>query len=298
MEDHSKQKTSKVATMILALALMGSLGLNYYQYNTSVNTASNFETKVDTLELARTEIETELNATYSELEKYKGQNAQMDSILNEANAKMDDQKIRINGLMKNVKNKEELNSKLNAELAELRKLKSDYLDKIDALMVANQQLTNEKNELTNKIQGLDNDLKATVNTASLLNVEYIKATAFKKRSSTKYSETAMAKRTNKIEVNFKVLKNTIAKAGDRMVYLRLVEPGGEVLGNKAVGSLIIKIDDKEVMFTSSTTVQYANADLDVTLSWEEEKRDFKAGSYSIEIYVDDYLAGSSSINLK
>lgn len=298
MEEQNQQKSSKIATIVLALALLGSLGLNYFQYNKSLNTASSFETKVDTLELARTEIETELNATYAELEKFKGQNAQMDSILNEANGKMDEQKIRINGLMKTVKNKDELNAKLNSELADLRKLKDEYLDKIDSLMIANQKLTNEKNDLTSKVQGLDKDLKTTVSAASLLKAEYIKATAFKKRNATKYSETAMAKRTNKIEVSFKVLQNAIAKAGDRTVYLRLVEPGGEIVGNKASGSKVININGEDVLFTNSTVIQYVNTDQDVMLYWEEEERNFKPGSYNIEIYIDNYLAGSSSVNLK
>lgn len=296
--EEQNQKSSKLATGILAVCLMGSLGLNYYQFNKGQNTMANYETKVDTLEMARTEVEAELNATYAELEKFKGQNAQMDSILNEANVRIDEQKSKIGTLLKSVKNSEELNKKLTAELDELRKLKDAYLDKIDSLMLANQQLMADNTQLNTKVQDLDNNLKSTVNKASMLQAEYIKAVAFKKRSSTKYTETAMAKRTNKIEVSFKLIQNRIAKSGQRTVYLRIVEPGGEVIGNKATGSKVVKINGSDVLFSNSTQVDYTNDNKDVVIAWEEADRNFTAGTYNIEIYVDDYLAGANTIVLK
>lgn len=298
MEDQNQGKTSKTATILLAVALLGSLGGNFFQYNRGQKTVTEYVTKVDTLEMARTEIETELNATYAELEKYKGQNAITDSLLAEATSKVDEQKTRINQIMKTVKNKEELNSKLSAELADLRKLKDNYLDKIDSLMVVNQQLVADKNDLNNKVADLDKNLKSTVTTASMLKVEYIKAIAYKKRGASKYSETAMAKRTNKIEVTFKVLENKIAKAGDKMIYLRIVEPGGTVIGNKSEGSKSVKINGEDVLFTNSTTLAYANANADVTLFWEEADRIFKPGNYTVEVYVEDHLAGASTVVLK
>lgn len=296
--EEQNQKSSKLSTGILAVCLVASLGLNFYQFNKGQNTMATYETKVDTLEMARTEVEAELNATYAELEKFKGQNTQMDSILNEANVKMDEQKSRINGLMKSVKNSEELNKQLSEQLAELRKLKDSYLDKIDSLMLANQQLIADNTQLNTKVQDLDNNLKSTVSKASMLHAEYIKAVAFKKRSSTKYTETAMARRTNKIEVNFKILQNAIAKAGQRTVYLRIVEPGGEVLGNKATGSKIVKINGEDVLFSNSNTVDYTNGATDIILSWEDEERNLTAGNYTIEIYVDDYMAGANTLILK
>lgn len=293
-----QQRPSRVTTIILVIALLASLGGNLYQYNRGQTTVTTYESKVDTLETARTEIETELNATYAELEKYKGQNAQLDSVLTEANQKVDEQKTRINQILKTVKNKDELNKKLQDELAELRKMKDEYVDKIDSLMVANQQLTSERNDLHTRVDSLNRNLETTVTTASALKAEYIKANTFKKRGSGKFTETAMAKRTNKVDVQFKILENKIAKPGEKTVYMRIIEPGGKVLGNKSEGSKTFKVDGEDMLYTNSATLQYANASQDMTLSWEEQSRDFAAGTYNIEIYVDNKLAGSSTFILK
>ena len=298
MENQEQQKSSKTTTIILVVALLGSLAGNLYQYNKGQTTVTSYESRVDTLESARTEIETELNATYAELEKFKGQNAVLDSTVNDANAKIDEFKARVAQLNKSVKNKDELNQKLQAELAELRKLRDEYLDKIDSLMVSNQQLTVERNTLTTRVDSLSKNLESTVNTASVLRAEYIKSIAYKKKGNSKYTETAMAKRTNKIEVQFKVLENKIAKAGEKTVYMRITEPGGKVLGNKSDGSGKMKAGGEDVLFTASTNIQYANATQDVTLNWEETERNFAPGTYSIEIYVDGTIAGLSSLVLK
>ncbi|MEO8150664.1 MAG: hypothetical protein ABI723_23735 [Bacteroidia bacterium] len=298
MEDQDQQKSSKATIILLVVALLGSLGANLYQFNKGQTTVTTYESRVDTLETARTEIETELNATYAELEKYKGQNAVLDSTVNDANVKIDEQKTRINQILKTVKNKDELNKKLQEELVELRKLRDNYLDKIDSLIMVNQQLATEKMDLTTRVDSLNKNLTSTVNTASLLRAEYIKVIAYKKRGTTKYSETAMAKRTNKMEVQFKILENKIAKSGEKTVYLRITEPGGKVLGSKSDGSGSMKANGEDILFTASTPIQYANATQDLSLNWEEATRNFAPGTYSIEIYVDGKIAGISSFSLK
>lgn len=293
-----QQRPSRTTTIILVIALLASLAGNLYQYNKGQTTVTTYESRVDTLESARTEIETELNATYAELEKYKGQNKEMDSVLREAHQKVDDQKTRINQILRTVKNKEELNKRLQAELADLRKVKDEYIDRVDSLMVANQRLLTEKNDLNTRVDSLNRHLETTVSTASVLKAEYIKANTFKKRGNGKYSETLIAKRTNKVDVQFKILENAIAKAGEKAIYMRIVEPGGKVLGNKSEGSNMVKINGQDVLYTASTKVQYANAGQDVTLSWEEPARNFVPGTYTVEIYVDDKLAGTNTFTLK
>ena len=97
-----------------------------------------------------------------------------------------------------------------------------------------------------------------------------------------------------------VMENKIAKAGDRSVYLRIVEPGGKTLGDRSTGSSTFKLmgSGEDVQFTSTTKMTYDNGKQDLTMSWEDAQRNFSPGNYTVEIYFDGMLGASSSFILK
>ena len=283
---------------IILLAISGIF--NIYQWQNKNSVVESYEMKNDSLMTAKIDVEKELGETYQELNQYKGINNRLDSLLAEANTNIDAQKARIQKLLKNEKNSAELNKKLKAELEDLKKLRDEYLEKIDKLLVENEQLKKDKVELTSTVENLSKNLESTVNQASVLKSEYLKVKTYKKRGSSKYVETAMAKRANKMEVCFSVLDNKIAKAGEREVYLRIVEPGGKTLGARSEGSSTFKMlnSGEEVQFTSSVKMTYDGNKQDLCLNWEESERVFAQGTYVIEIYIDGNLSGATSYILK
>ena len=70
------------------MLLILSGALNLYQWQNHSTTVNTYEQKVDTLVVERVNVEKELAETKSELEKYRGISANLDSLLNEANAKL------------------------------------------------------------------------------------------------------------------------------------------------------------------------------------------------------------------
>jgi len=291
-----KNNTNKAVLVLLILSLIGNL----FQWRNTATTVETYDVKVDSLVQARVDVERELGETYAELNKYQGINANLDSLLSEANGKIDEQKARIDQLLRKERNSTTLNKKLMAEIAELQKLRDEYLEKIDQLLVENQQLKKDKEDLTNTVDNLTRNLQATVNTASVLKSEYIQAKSYKKRSSGKYTETAIARRTNKLEACFTLLDNKIATSGSKTVYLRVVEPGGKTLGQRSEGSSKFTLagTNEEVMYTSSKNIDFDGNKQNVCLNWEEDSRVFAAGTYVVEIYVEGALSGASSILLR
>ena len=285
---------------ILLVLLLASLGLNAYLFTSKSNIQETSKNEKDSLITARIDVEKELNETYTEINQYKGENSRMDSLLAVANGDIDKYKERIKELIRKEGNSTSLNKKLRAELDELKTLRDKYLEQIDALMVENEQLKKDKTELTAKVDDLSQNLEKTVSTASVLRAEYVKIKSYKKRNNNKYSETAMAKRTNKIETCFTVLENKIAKAGSKTVYLRIIEPSGKVIGNRAEGSSTFRKtgSTEELLYSLSQTIDYANANQELCLNWEEEERNFAPGKYIMEIYVDGNLSGVSEITLR
>ncbi|MBK5286609.1 MAG: hypothetical protein JJE25_14540, partial [Bacteroidia bacterium] len=256
--------------------------------------------RVDTLVIERINVEKELDETRNELNNYKGMNSQLDSLLADANKKVDERDSRIRKLIKTEKSGTELNNKLKAELDELRKMREEYLSKIDSLLVSNQMLKAEKEQLSTSVKSLTKNLETTVSTASVLASEYFKVATYKKKSENKYTTTALAKRTNKVEVCFDILENKIAKAGEKNVYLRILTPDGKVMGDKGTGSASFKKggSGEDVMYSSTVPITFANAKQNVCLNYEEAERIYPKGTYNIEIYVDGNMSGTTTFSLK
>ena len=132
----NKNKTN----LILIIFLLLSVGFNIYQYSAKNTIVTESKNERDSLITARVDIEKELNETYSELNQYKGENARMDSLLSKANTDLQTYENKIASLLKSESNKDQLNKKLLEELKEIKKLRDQYLEKIDNLLAENSKL--------------------------------------------------------------------------------------------------------------------------------------------------------------
>ncbi len=294
------QNPKKGRGILWIILLILSLIVNIVQWRNHTTEITAYEQKVDTLYVERTNFEKELIDTRTELNKYQGISANLDSLLREANAKVDEEEKKLRTLTRKEKNSEDLNKKMKQQLADLQMLRDDYLGRIDSLLMLTKQLQTDKEQLTGTVEHLSKNLETTVSTASVLKSEYLKVKSYKRKSSGKFVETAMAKRTHKLEVCFDVLDNKIAKTGDKNVYLKITEPGGKPIGNKGTGSASFKTaSGEEVMYAATTTINYTGAKQNVCLNYEEkEDKMFPPGTYLVEIYIDGNLSGASSYVMK
>ena len=274
--------------------------MNVFQWINKGSIVDDYEMKTDSLNSVRINLEKELGETYGELNQYRGMSERLDSLLTEANGSIDQQKDRIDELLRSERNARSLNKKLNAELEELKKLRNEYLEKLDEMMVENENLKKSNEDLNFRYTDLSKNLESTINQASVIKSEYLNVTAYKRRSGNKFTPTAMAKRTNKMEVCFTVLENKIAKPGEKTVYLRIIEPGGKTLGARVEGSstFTIPATGEIVNYTNSEGINYDNSKKEMCMGWTEQDRVFTAGTYAVEIYVDGYLSASTSYSLK
>ncbi|MBL0137013.1 MAG: hypothetical protein IPP86_00610 [Bacteroidetes bacterium] len=299
METQNQEQKKGKGTLWIVLFLLSAV-MNIYQWRNHTTTINTYEQKVDTLVVERVNVEKELSDTKAELEKYRGISANLDSLLNEAQAKIEEQAKKIKDINSREKNMAALNTKLKQQLADLQMLRDEYLGRIDSLLMANKQLVTEKEQLTSNVESLSKNLETTVATASVLKTEYIKVQSFKRKSSGKFVETAMAKRTHKLSICFDVLDNKIAKQGDKTVYLKITEPGGKAVGNRSTGSNSFKTSaGEEIMYAATTTINYTGAKQNVCMNYEEQQdKMFPPGTYLIEVYIDGNLSGAGSYTLR
>lgn len=294
------EKENKNRSAIWIILLLASVGFNIYQWQHQSQTVAAYDKKVDTVEEEKIDIEKELTAARADIEQFKGQNATLDSLVADYEKKIDEQEKAIKQMKGNARSSKELNDKLANQLKILQGLRDEYLGRIDSLLIVNQQLQTDKQQLTSTVENLSKNLETTVSTASALKSEYITVKSYQRKGSGKYKETAMAKRTHKMDICFDVLDNKIAKAGERKIYLKITEPGGKALGDRSAGSGSFKMaGGDEVMYANSSTINYDGSKQHLCMSYEEQQdKMLPAGTYLIEVYVDGNLSGAGSCVLK
>ena len=288
------------SNLLLIILLLLSVGFNIYQYSAKNTLVSENKNERDSLITARVDIEKELNETYSELNQYKGENARMDSLLSKANTDLQFYENKIASLLKSESNKDQLNKKLLEELKEIKKLRDQYLEKIDNLLAENVRLKKDNSDLNTKVEQISKDLQNTVNTASVLRVEYLNISSLKKKFNDKYAPTLLAKRTNKFDICFTVLENKIAKSGTRTVYLRLISPNGKMIGDRAQGSgsFTDTKSNSQMQFTLSKSLDYTNTNANICMTWESAGEKYDVGIYTAEIYIDGIFSSSKTLELR
>ncbi len=296
---NSQNQNRGTLTLLLVL-LIASLGANFYQWKNHSETVVMHGNEVDSLSTAKQNIQRELESVSMELENYRGIAENLDSLLNTEKDKVAMQEQKIKKLLASGKDYNKVKKELESELAVLRKLRDEALEKIDVLMAENERLKAENSDLNSQVTNLSeqkNLLEGKVATASQLKVEYVKVNSFKKRSGGKYAESVLAKRTNKIESCFTLMDNKVAGTGDKMIYLVITAPNGQTL----MGYTKAEFKDANgntVESTASQKVNYTGDKQDLCLSFENDERILEPGTYVINVYAENVLVHQSNYILK
>jgi predicted nuclease with TOPRIM domain len=224
--------------------------------------------------------------------------------VDEGNARIGEQEEKIRQLLKESGNSAAANKKLRAELQELKRLRDEYLERIDKLLTENTELRERTRTLDSTVAALKTQrgtLEAKVSIASIPRAEYMNVTALKKRNNGRYSETSLARRTNRIDLCFQLLANRAAEPGEKAVYIRIISPDEKVLGNRSTGSssFMEAETNEELLYTARKEIDYRYANQEVCLFYEEEEdKTFVPGQYVAEVYVDGYLSGKGVFTLR
>lgn len=292
----SGQSSKNILIVVLSLLLLASLGGNIFQYfhtREVVVERNNFAIQKDTIEQRKQQLEAEFKDAMEDLNQYKGKSEQLDSLLAEANAKIEEQRKRIAYLIDQNEDYQILRQRMD----EMRKEKEFYLKEIERLTQENNMLKSENTELTVKLDQTseeNKDLKVKVDKASKLKVTTINPKAYNISAGGKEKETDKAKKTEKLSIGITIDENPLAQTGDHTVYLRIFNPDGFILSDGTVRKFKTESGD-ELPYSRSIKINYDGQKQGKSISWEQDV--FSAGTYKIEIYIDSYLAGSEKLSL-
>lgn len=219
--------------------------------------------------------------------------------------KLESEKLKTQRLLEELRQVKASNAaeimRLKKELKTVRAVLRSYVVQIDSLNRLNEALTTENkevkkryNEATRQINTLAEEkknLKEKVALAAQLDVTNINVQPKNKRG----KETNKVKNVKKLAVSFTIVKNITAKTGERTLYVRITQPGNEVLSKSA--SDTFKYENRELQYSIKKYIEYTGEEQTVTVYWDVEEY-LAAGTYNVYIFADGTMIGSSSFNLK
>jgi myosin heavy subunit len=190
-------------------------------------------------------------------------------------------------------------ARLKKELATVRAVLRDYVMQIDSLNRLNESLKQEnttvKAELEQRNQqvaGLSSEkasLSQKVAIAAQLDATNISLQLLNKRG----KDAKKLKDCTQMKTSFVITKNVTASNGNRTVYVRIQNPGGNVLG----GGGTFPFENRQLEASAKKTIEYTGEETPVTVYWNVSQM-LEAGEYRVSVFVDGNMIGSRTFTFK
>jgi cell division protein FtsB len=191
--------------------------------------------------------------------------------------------------------------------AQVRGLKNERVQlfkRADSLLVVTQRLAIEKDSTTavliktikviDSVTTANTQLFNSLEKGALIGISNLDATAIIVRKGGKIKETKRASRADKIRVCYTIAPNTLAQAGDRVLYVQVINPENNIIGDKSN----ITFGQDLLTYSKSEIVFYENKALDVCAIVGTAGQDVLKGLYTINIFDAQRQIGSTTLMLK
>lgn len=181
-----------------------------------------------------------------------------------------------------------------------------YIYTIDSLNTLNIDLTNRLDQTNNRLSQTTNErdeLKKQQEQSEELLAKGARLSAFnlntvglRYRVNGSTHEVNRANRIDIISCTFSIGENTIAKVGDKTIYMQIIDPSGKVIYSRADN--IIMVAGSEIIYTDSRNINYNGELIDLTIVHNLQGREIDKGNYTVKIFADGAIIGKDSFTLK
>ncbi len=312
-EQNYQPKSNQNRTMLwiiigLAVAIV-CLGVWFIIASTSQQTqleeASAVKDQAD-LDMAQQALQEDYDALNNEFAIFENSRQMMldDSVKAALTQKYETARLQIEKLNQELKNQKSKSAaeikKLKDEISTLRNLLRHYVEEINRLNQENQALRNENAEIKDKNQQLTSRVQETtrrnevlserMTLAEKLNVTGLNLMPLNKKG----KQEKKVQKARQLKVTFTIPQNNSTPVGEKAIYLRIVSPSGQLLGNGGSFSF----EGATLQATAKKVVEYAGEEIGgVTIYWDVDTA-LTPGSYTVELFADNYRLVSRSFELK
>jgi regulator of replication initiation timing len=215
---------------------------------------------------------------------------------------------RIQGLMDSLKvSQNSVNSlwRYKKKFLALQEEMDELLVENDRLKVENEYLATsldstqvqlaERTVFTDSLLVQNTELANVVEDAAALQTVGLKGMGVIERRSGRQIPTERAGRSDKIKICFTVAKNTLTEAGDKELYVQVIDPKNNVLGTNDQ----VQFEDQVLNYSLISRFNYENRNLNICeYIAQSDDTDFEKGRYQVNVFNDKELISTSEFTLK
>ncbi len=292
MSDSSKSNGLKVAIGILATLLIGSIifGTKLYSDQKKVSMQ---------LEEDKKDIISDLDDIKASYEDALAESDIVNQELADATSRIE---LYIDSL-KSAKADVAYLRRFRRQVSILKQERERLMAENDSLRSSNQLLTlqrdstalalSEQTKYNDSLLVQNLDLAKQVEIGSALTVSGLSAEGARVRSSGKIVSMSRASRVNKLRVCFAMASNSLAETGDREMYLQVLDPNGNLLGE----NLTFTNEEGDLNYSKKTKFYYEGNSLDVC-DYIDPPADLPKGRYTVNLYDQLAMVSTTTFELK
>lgn len=289
MKDKKKIIIISLGVLVAALAI----GIAIVWMNLKKSEKQNIEIQ-ELIALEQEEMLNDLQNAQIEYEELKTKILSNDSLL----VKLEQEQLRTQQLYEELQSVKATNAaeikRLKKELKTLRGVLENYVVQIDSLFRENEELKVENTKLIagkKKAEQERNDLvkekkvlTEKVDIAAQLNATDIKIQLIRSNG----KETDKIKRAKQISVSCKISRNVTASTGDKVAYVRIMQPDGEPLIKGY--SNTFEYQNRDMSYSIKREFEFDGEEMPLTFYWDIEET-LQQGRYRAYIFVDGNMIG-------
>ncbi len=293
MSNENSNTKFKVLVGILSAMLIALAVYTVSLYNDSKNSLTN-------LEQQKSDIEIELQDLIANYDEVIQENELKDKDLLAA-------RERITVLLDSVKTAEANVALIQRYREEISRLKSErrmLFKRADSLVAANRMLAVQMDSTTSVLNetirvvdsvGEENIAMAeTIKKGSVVKAINLKGDAVIVRKSGKIVDTQRSSRADKVRSCFTLAPNLIAQKGDRLLFIQVINPNNNLLGEKSV----MEFEEGTLNYSATTKVFYEQEELDVCVLVDAREEDLIEGRYVINVFDGPVQVATTTMVLK
>ncbi|MBT8234292.1 MAG: hypothetical protein HKN51_16585 [Saprospiraceae bacterium] len=322
----TKSNNLSIFTIVAFLLLIGAVGYLLMSNSNLKSELSSTKQEMSNLEQANTELNQNYEAALNELEELRGDNQELNALIDSQKEELGRQKKRISGL---IWSEREL-GKAREEIAQMSQMAQKYVAEVNQLKSTNKYLSDENSSLSSqnesltqenainkkRINNLDSvktilasktenltksnkQLSTKVDMAESIKINFLEVKGYDVRDDGSVKEKARAKKVEMLRTCFRTETNLVTPAGSKEFFIRYTSPSGEILYVEELGSgsLTNKLTGETERYTVSGEVTYNNEDMTACLDWSPNFKLIK-GNYKIEMFQNGFNVGNGSFKLK
>ncbi len=290
--------------LIISSLVIAFLALGIYTYS-SFNKLEEFNIYISQ---EKKLLENELSDMIIRYDNFKVENTSLSKKLEISNAKIE----RALDSIKILKPSAELLTVYRSKIKILQKENAEVLQLVETLKTENLHLANIAEKVEEELEGAikitstladkNKDLAMSntimsekIKEASVLDIENLEAKAVKRVTKKRIVSTNNSNRANKLYVEFTLSKNKFVSAGEKDLYIQILNPNNNVVADQGA----VFFGKQSLIYSRKIKIDYNNDDIDInTLITTDVDQPLTKGVYFVNVFYDNTRLGGTSITLK